>query len=179
MNIKEYDKALQGAKEIAIPYSLICSRYPSFVANIMEKLHESTAEIAKKKSPEDFKWHFAYKQPDDPKTFSQESFVEELCNKTDVYLIARGFNWRGGIKLEGKVPTQILTRYQDRAKIICSDVKAKGVENVENNLNKDISFILQCIGNLASSGSLENPAYLEIAKTAIVAFQQSNTESKV
>jgi hypothetical protein len=172
MTKKELDQSLKDAKEILIPFGIASSRFAAGVATIIDQLRESNAE-AKGRAPSDFKWYLSYTQPTDPTVRVEKDFVKELEDNTQVFLLARGYRWRGAIELTGTLPTQIKTRYEERARLICNqqpNQTHEAVNTVDDSALEIVEQILNLTRSLEAQQSV-NSGFIRIAQSVCHAMK--------
>lgn len=104
-----------------IPTATATQRYGRFVAEVMEQLALSRVSAARGRAAEDFSWSFDYEQALDPETYAGvEQFTQHLLENSVVYLVARGFHWKGKTIIPFQhIPHTILAKFQERARLIC------------------------------------------------------------
>jgi len=162
---------LLEAREIMIPYNAAKTRYGSAVAAIADQLNNSSAHEAKDKGLEHFKWFISYIQPEDPYTKDEKEFTKKLASSTRTFLIGRGFRFKGAAELNGDLPEQVRSRYEERARLMCS-IKTEPLEEEKeesgNSLEKNIDSIIADLSSLASKHRLEHGhGYIRIIQVAL------------
>jgi hypothetical protein len=175
MNIKQFDQIImkeQQGKEIMIPFTAAKSRYPTAVANILDQLASSEATEAKDKAPDKFKWIIVYTQPVDPPTRKRAEYLRQLEDNTQVFLVARGFRWKGAVELKGDLPEQIKSRYDERARLVCQESDPSEVNGLDDGDDDEVNEILLMVQKLAVRHRASN-GYTRIIETALRSIQES------
>jgi hypothetical protein len=110
------------------------------------------------------------------KTTSEKDFTKFLIQSTRVFLVCRGFKWKGVIELND-VPQQIRNRYEERARLMCVEkkepipVQANASTEV-NWLSDEINNIIASVTSLADAHSLDT-GYVKIIRTALESLKTS------
>lgn len=106
---------------IDVPYNTVKSRYAKHVADLMAKLATSSAAAARGKTADAFTWSLEYEQAPDPDTTDAAAFTAQLVATSAVYLVVRGFKWKGWSQLSpNEIPPAVLARFEERARLLCS-----------------------------------------------------------
>lgn len=104
--------------EIKLPWPVAAARYGTAIAALMGRKATSRAMDAIDQPADKFNWVLAYKMADDPATADEAEFLAGLKAGTSVWLICRGFKWKGWEELPD-IPPQIMVRLEERARLIC------------------------------------------------------------
>ncbi len=171
--IKKLEEQTKGAMEILIPYSIAVNRYRSLVVGILDQLAVSGCFEAKQHQPEQFKWYLLYTQPDDPQTNDKEEFVRQLEANTSVFLVTRGWKFKGIAELNGEMPEQIRERYQQRAKLMTSSVADNTDVGAVAISDGNVDAILSSLAQLALTNAVGEVGigYVKIAELAMQNFK--------
>jgi hypothetical protein len=137
--IRETTNKMAGAKEIAVPYLSIQSKYPQAVADVLDQrvgYEGKSKDQVFNTDPSRMIWRLAYIQPHDPSCDNEDDFVAALATDTKVCIKASCANWRGVVELHGlPLPVQIMDRLRERAKVICGNKdEPEVINNVEENV---------------------------------------------
>lgn len=166
--------------EVPLPYGAASQRYGVQVATLMERLQVSRAPSAKQHKASEFAWSLIYEQADDPETRDEALFLEQLASRSTIYLLARGFHWRDWEEIPKPVPSQIMVRFQERAKLICGQPSApdpgQAVSGSSMTPTVPFSTLLQAFKAWCKSHPDADRRLVVIAEVTLVQLIKSETE---
>ena len=132
-----------GIPRIDIPAAVAIQRYGVHVATIMDQLAVSRQGrkgnmAARGREAKDFAWSIDYEQAADPipnpeVPSTEDDFVNYLAKHSKVYLMARGYHWRGYVQIPP--PPQVLAKFQERARLIFG--MRNNSEEVDDGIDED------------------------------------------
>lgn len=173
---KNANKESLEIKEIHIPFQTAKMKYGVAVAAIVDDLNSSSAQ-AKGKQPGDsgFRWFITYNQPADPEIRDEKAFAEYLKQNTTAMLVCRGYRWKGAAVLKGDLPEQIVARYEERARLICSGNANLTVPEIpaKNGLSTDLDVIISLLESLRVQYNVKS-GFLQIAELALQNLKNNN-----
>lgn len=102
------------------PYPTAERKYGQQVAEIIEKLHRSTADKAKDMPPDRFKWYIAYDRCEGPEGVCDwREYADYLIRNSNVWLVCIAEKWKGWAELV-EVPDKVKANFEQHARLVCS-----------------------------------------------------------